>query len=310
MSMTTTFDRPAHPHATATAQVLDGLMLYGWQPEDGEIDPRGFPEPDTLADIVAGVFAAVTEPLRDTSLETDLTDLLWSLTNLFHKKAERVEQLLDDNESRQRDAQAQQDGSEVASTNLERLIAQGRQLVERRDTYERLRDLACSEFEAATGMPWRPRSGSVVNHKHLTASMIDSRDFLAAKRQASQTVLIPQGTKIAFTGGVDCNDHEAIWAVLDKVIAKHQDMVLLHGGANRGAERIASAWAVARKVTQIAFQPDWNRDRKAAPFKRNDRMLDTVPVGLVAFPGGGITDNLVDKARALGIPVCDQRQPA
>ncbi len=28
-----------------------------------------------------------------------------------------------------------------------------------------------------------------------------------------------------------------------------------------------------------------------------------MPKGLVAFPGAGITENLVDKARELGIPV-------
>ena len=58
-----------------------------------------------------------------------------------------------------------------------------------------------------------------------------------------------------------------------------------------------------RKVVQIEFKPDWTRHAKAAPFKRNDALLDAMPVGIVIFPGSGITENLADKARRLGIPV-------
>ena len=80
-------------------------------------------------------------------------------------------------------------------------------------------------------------------------------------------------------------------------------MVLLHGGSPKGAERIAACWATARKVPQIAFRPDWSRHAKAAPFRRNDQMLAVLPIGVIAFPGSGISANLADKARKLGIPV-------
>jgi hypothetical protein len=33
-----------------------------------------------------------------------------------------------------------------------------------------------------------------------------------------------------------------------------------------------------------------------------------MPIGLVVFPGSGVTDNLADKARRLGIPLCDFRR--
>ena len=79
-------------------------------------------------------------------------------------------------------------------------------------------------------------------------------------------------------------------------------MVLLHGGSPRGAERIAACWAVTRKVPQIAFRPDWARHAKAAPFKRNDQMLEVMTIGVMAFPGSEISANLADKARKLGIP--------
>ena len=102
---------------------------------------------------------------------------------------------------------------------------------------------------------------------------------------------------------MDFNDHQLIWSMLDKVRVKHPNMVLLHGGSPTGAERIAARWADDRKVAHIPFKPDWTRHAKAAPFKRNDQILEVLPIGVIVFPGSGIQENLADKARKLGIPV-------
>jgi len=77
----------------------------------------------------------------------------------------------------------------------------------------------------------------------------------------------------------------------------------MHGGSPKGAELIAAKWADNRKVPQIAFKPDWNRHKNAAPFRRNDAMLDILPIGVIVFPGTGIQENLADKTRKMGIPV-------
>ncbi len=124
--------------------------------------------------------------------------------------------------------------------------------------------------------------------------------YLAAKRKAETEVLVPQGTKVALTGGMDCNNHRFIWAKLDQVHAKHPDMVLLHGGSPKGAEQIASCRARTREVPQVAFRPDWSKHGKAAPFKRNDAMLNLLPAGVIVLPGTGIQENLADKARKMG----------
>ena len=79
-------------------------------------------------------------------------------------------------------------------------------------------------------------------------------------------------------------------------------MVLVHSGGP-GAELFAAKWAESRGVHQVVCKPDWSRHGRAAPFRRNDDLLNLMPKGLVAFPGNGITANLVDKARTLGIPV-------
>ncbi len=191
----------------------------------------------------------------------------------------------------------------MRSVELERLTAEGVTLIERRNCMELFRDQAAERFELQTGSPWRPRAGSLVNHRTLTAAMIDSRDFLAARRRADTEVMLPAGPKIALTGGLEFNDHLLIWDRLDKVHAKHPDMVLLHGGSSKGAELIAGKWATNRKVPQIAFKPDWTKHQKAAPFRRNDAMLAVLPIGVMVFPGTGIQANLADKAKKLGIPV-------
>jgi len=304
--MTTEFDDTGFepPHASSpTDHVLSELQLYGFRPFQDEPDPRPLPEGNIVAGAIADIFDALIVSFNDTRLETDLDELLWSTVNLFHRATARIERELDDNEQGQRRGQREQDGSEVKSVELERLIAEGMTLIERRDAFELMRDQAAELFERHTHSSWRPRSGSMVNHRNLTSAMIDSRDYLAAKRRNETEVMLPAGPKIAFTGGLDCNDHRLIWAKLDQVHAKHPDMVLLHGGSPKGAELIAAKWADTRKVAQVAFKPDWTKHAKAAPFKRNDAMLNVLPIGVIVFPGSGIQENLGDKARKLGIPV-------
>ena len=292
------------PHAASpTAHILGELQLYGYHPGQDEPDPRPLPEASLIAGAVADIFDAFAATLTDTRLEPDLEELLWATVNLFHRAVARIERALDDNEQAQKRSQKEQDGSEIRSVELERLTAEGQTLLERRDCLEFFRDQAAEQFERQTRSAWRPRSGSMVNHRALTAALIDSRDFIAAKRRAETEPLLPTGPKIAFTGGMEFNDHMLIWDKLDKVHVKHPDMVLLHGGSPKGAERIAAAWADARKVTQIAYKPDWARHAKAAPFKRNDALLEALPIGVMVFPGSGIQENLADKSKKLGIPV-------
>ncbi|KQT12609.1 MULTISPECIES: DUF2493 domain-containing protein [Bradyrhizobium] len=284
-------------------QVLTELQLYGYRPFSDEPDPRPLPEGKMIAGAVADIFDAFVATLSDSRMEPDLEDLLWSTVNLFHRAAGRIERQLDQNEQAQRRSQHEQDGSEVRSVELERLITEGLSLIERRNCMELFREQAIAQFETNTGSLWRPRSGSLVGHRSITSALIDSKDFLAAKRRAETEVLVPVGPKVALTGGLDFDDHHLIWDRLDKVHAKHSDMVLLHGGSPQGAELIAAKWATNRKVPQVAFKPDWSKHAKSAPFKRNDLMLTMMPIGVIVFPGTGIQDNLADKARRMGIPV-------
>jgi hypothetical protein len=290
-----------------SAYLLQEMQLYGYRPFEDEPDGRPLPDDRLASGAVADIFDALAGCLVDTRIEPDLEDLLWGVVNLFHGAGTRIERDLDRNEAAQRDLQCEQDGSEIRSVELERAIAEGITLIERRDAMEFFRECAAEHYRIHVRKAWVPRTGSRIRHQAMTAAMIDSRDFMDRRFREKAKALIPEGTRIAFSGGPACNDHRHIWSALDKVHARHADMVLLHGATPTGAERAAACWADARKVPQVAFRPDWNRDRKAAPFKRNERMIDAMPAGLIVFSGTGIQDNLVDKARAFGIPVWDFR---
>lgn len=294
--------------SSSTAYVVEQLQLYGYHPGSDEPDPRPLPEPEALQSAISSAYEIFADVLQDSRLEPDLSDLLWMLTDIFHRKAAKVQRQLDDNETNQRSAQDNQDGSEVRSVELEKLILQGQTILERRNAFEACRDMAAEHYEAITGSAWRPRAGSMANRKTMTAAMVDSRDFIAANKYAEVNTMIPPGKRIAVAGGVDFNDHKLIWAKLDMLHSKYPDMVLLHGGAEKGTDKIVACWADKHRVPQIRFVPEWKRDgQKRAGFLRNDRIIAAMPAGLVVFPGSGLTNNLADKAKAAGIAINDYR---
>jgi hypothetical protein len=170
-----------------------------------------------------------------------------------------------------------------------------------------MRDRASAEYEERTGSAWRPVSGSMVNRRTMTAAVVDSRDYISAKRRAETEVFLPKGTRVACVGGRTYNDHIRIWAVLDEVRKEYPDMVLMHGGDKTGAEAIAHAWAANRKVPSYPFPPNFKRDGYGAPFKRNEFMFEQLPTVAVIFPGTGIQDNFADKALKLGLRRWDCR---
>jgi hypothetical protein len=300
-------DQAYPPESGTTAYLLQEMQLFGHRPYEDEPDPRPLPDARIAGGAVADMFDALAGCLADTRIEPDLEDLLWNLVNLFHRAGERVERALDDNEQLQRRLQREQDGSEIRSVELERATCEGISLIERRDAMEFFREAAAEQFRIHLRKAWAPRTGSRAMHRTLTASLIDSRDFLDARLREKAAALLPAGTRIAFTGGSDC-DPAAIWDALDKAKARYNDMILLHGATPTGAERAAACWAENRGTAQVAFRPDWNRHGKAAPFKRNDRLLEALPVGVIVFAGTGIQDNLADKAAKMGIPLWDFRK--
>ena len=290
-----------HSTSSPTEQALNHLARFGARPEPDEVDHRHIPGDDEIELGMNCLFDTMSGMMTGSQLEDDLEELLWSLTNVFHRRLVHLKKRHDDNDGALREMLEAQDGSEIKSVELERLQTKATKLWDHLNAFEVMRDLASQHFSAQTGSCWMPRTGSRVSNRGLTASVVDSKSYLMAKRRKENETLCPEGTRIAFSGG-DYQDINAIWSALDASHAKYADMILLHGGGN-GAELIAAKWADARNITQIVFKPDWKANGRSAPFKRNDKLLATVPQGLIATPGTGITENLVDKARKLGIRV-------
>jgi len=115
--------------------------------------------------------------------------------------------------------------------------------------------------------------------------MIDSR-IPRRKRRAETEVLIPAGPKIAFTGGLDFNDHHAVWDRLRQVHAKHPDMVRSMGAA-RGALSESQPAGQHSPSPQIAFSPTGRVTPKPPVQAATTRSSAVLPIGVIVFPGSG-----------------------
>ena len=291
--------------ASQTAVICENVALYGAAPERGELDSREVWDEDDATEALSEAIRIMVDGItvEGTQLADEREALLWSIVNCLHSQVGRLDRAVDRIAPEIKDLETAQDGSEVKAWELQLLTDRARNLGDRRDAFETLRDSAADAYRAETGDTWRPRHGSHTSKAGaLTSAAIDARDFRRARKERETSAHLPEGTLVAVTGGKEVADPAAVWSVLDRTHAKHGDMVLVHGGAP-GVETVAAKWAEARSVHQVIVRPDWKTHKRAAPFRRNDALLDLLPSGVIAFPGSGVTGNLVDKARQMGIPV-------
>ena len=250
-----------HTETSPTAAVCENLALFGGAPEIGETDTRViWDEDEALAGIqqVLHILAQSVAP-DGTQLADERESLLCGFVNTLHAQTQRIDRAVDKIVPEMRDLERAQDGSEVSAHELETLTERAQKLGDRRDAFEKMRDLAAEGYRVETGEAWRPRQGSHTSRTGvLTSAAIDARDFVRARKDKETRAHLPQGTLVAFAGGKDICDTDAIWKELDKAKAKYDDMVLLHGGGP-GAERIAAKWAENRDVDQVVCKPNWNK---------------------------------------------------
>ena len=291
---------------SVTATVCDNAALFGAAPERDEFDTREVWDADDALAAVAEAFRILAQGVAPdgTQLADERESLLWGFVNMLDSQTNRLDRAADRLMPELRDLQRAQDGTEIKSLELEMTTHRAQCLTDRRDAFETMRDTAAEQYRAETGNLWRPRRGSHVSQTGaLTSASIDARDFARARQDRKTAAHLPQGTLVAIAGGKDVADPAAVIAMLERTRAKHADMVLVHGGGP-GVEKIAARWAEQNGVHQVVCKPDWDRHGRAAPFRRNEELLNLLPKGVLAFPGSGITENLVDRARQLGIPVC------
>jgi predicted Rossmann-fold nucleotide-binding protein len=109
--------------------------------------------------------------------------------------------------------------------------------------------------------------------------------------------------RILVCGGRDYRNVSAVINALAALHAKRPITALIEGGA-KGADQIARAWAEQCGWPVLTFKADWQRHGKRAGPLRNARMIaEGRPDGVIAFPGGRGTADMVSQARAAGLTV-------
>jgi hypothetical protein len=303
---------------TTLAAQLAALELGHVRPERltvaGSLEP---PEAEAVSQTLSAVWSDLFALFPGTAIEADAEEIAWAFVNLFHRAAAKRAAQVDRATDEIRCLLASADGSEVHSSELEAQVARARSAEAAMLALEACREAAAILYMNETGSSWRPAGGSRLSHSaRVTSAMVDGRAYLQARSEARRRAAMPAGTPVLFAGGRQrfASDADAktfaarIWETLDRVRERVGDMVLVHGGDLKGADRLAAAWAERRQVPQVAFGLDRRLGTRAG-FRRNDQMLSLSPRCLVAFPGNGVLERLVVDAKAKGIAVVDRRGP-
>ena len=281
-----------------TAVICENLEQFGGAPAKGDPDPRAvwdceeaFAGLDNILDIL------VDEVAPDgTQFADERESLLWGFVNTLHMQSVRLDRTVDRLSPELKNLQRAQDGTEINAWELERIIERARNLGDRRDAFEQLRDAAAERYRSDTGNTWRPRNGSHTSRtSKLTSAAIDARDFLRARESSKTQAHLPEGTLVAVTGSKPVDNAQTICTALDNVRGKYPDMVLVHGGGP-GAEKIAARWAESKGVHQVVCRPDWNAHGRAAPFRKKRSAAQPAAEGRHRLPRLGVSENLLDKA--------------
>ena len=100
---------------------------------------------------------------------------------------------------------------------------------------------------------------------------------------------------------------------LAHVLSELDPRLVIHGNA-RGADTLAHRWAISTERSVLAMPARWATEGKGAGPRRNGRMLKaaqqfaelwSLPLLVVAFPGGAGTANMVKRAKAAGVDVME-----
>lgn len=116
-------------------------------------------------------------------------------------------------------------------------------------------------------------------------------------------------------GGRDFEDQAVVDHHLDRYLAAHPALRIIHGAAP-GADRLAGDWAKRRGVKCREFPANWDPTGtgvtdKSAGTKRNRKMAAFLlamakqghQVRVLAMPGGRGTEHMMKYAKKQGLPV-------
>ena len=267
--------------------------------EDAEKIAMPCPEQSRAA--VEMMMQTLFDVFRDSRMEEFATDLAWGFCNSFHMVAKRIENREDDAAKKLGEMARAYDPSEIYANELEDTQLHCQTLQACREAMECMRDHAAAVYRVETGRSFSSMKGSRVSSK-LNASMIDARDYLAARARTRREQHAPEGPVVAFSGGSNWSDHEMLWARLDQIKRRIPEMILATTAQMKGCDAIAAAWAAARDVKVIQFRLDRSKGLRGA-FLRNERIISLGPVEAIICEGSGVQANLSQRLRSAGTPV-------
>jgi len=299
--------------ALSLADALAALELGHLEPRAQDLTGLAQPDPQALEHMTSAIWSDLFTTLHHSALERDIEDLGWGLVNLFHRAASKKHAFIDTLTDEIRVLIADQDGGEIATSNLEDKIDLAKKIEESAASFELMRDTAAALYRHETGKPWIPGAGNKIA-LGVTAAIVDGRALLRARRERIRDANTPIGTPIVFTGGrisfsttedakVFCDN---LIRTLNAVRERVPDLYLVHGGDMKGIDRLAASWADQHGIQQVRFGLDAKLGDKAG-FRRNQQMLSLKPRYVIAFQGNGVSERLVINAKEAGIKVVDRR---
>ncbi|MDO6415353.1 DUF2493 domain-containing protein [Sphingomonas sp. BIUV-7] len=287
---------PSDTYRTAFAETVPTVRLVA----SDETITVGMPDARQMELGVDLLVATLFDLLRDTRLEAIADRLAWGIVHSFHKVAGQLDGEADRAARQVGELARDNDGSEIASTELEEAQTLCHGLDEAREAVACMRDHAVQIYHSETGRPWSAPRATLVSGKR-TASVIAAQDFLAARRQRRTEANAPTGPLVIVSGGQIWEDHAQIWDRLDQIKARIPTMVIVSTAQDKGCDAIAAAWAASRRVKLIAFHLDRRLGQRAG-FARNEAMLRLKPVEALVCEGSGLQSHLARMVRQAGVP--------
>ena len=291
----------------------DRLTAYEAQTLQLE-DIRTHPPEAALNQLGHSLMNELLDVVGDTALEDFQALVGEALIGAFHSAAGRIERDAD----KARDALSglirDFDGSEILDTEIQEATRKARAADVACLALEIVRDAAAASYTTSTGEVWSPWKGSVKPSK-TTAAQIEARDALRASKARKQSACDPGAVIVAFRGAPHADtaeDANRIFDALNWARAQWPEMALATTGA-KGAERLAIKWAQQKRVTLVLAKADFDRHRRAAPFRANDEILELEPVCVLTltnsidqdrsttFKAFGPALNLAQKAGEQGV---------
>lgn len=242
-------------------------------------DTRTHPTEEALVQLGEAVMTEALDLVLGTALEDFAPTILETLIGGFHSGIQRLERDVDKARDRLAQALRDFDGSEILDNDIQEATRAARTAEVAMMAMQFVRDAASATYTGATGeiwVAWR----SNVRASRASAAQIEAREVLRQARARKAGMVDPGAMIVAFRGSTKADtgiDAARIFDALNWAQTQWPDMALATTGAT-GAETIAIRWAGQKKVTLIKAQPDFDKHRKAAPFRANDQMIELDPV--------------------------------